>query len=124
VGSSMDGVGALGREAGGRADRLGIARDDPAAIRRMIEAAAAYDAVITTGGVSVGDRDHVHAAFAEAGVALELWKVAMKPGKPFSLGLRAGTPVFGLPGNPVSTVVAFELFLRPALLAMQGAAAI
>jgi molybdopterin molybdotransferase len=77
--------------------------------------------VITTGGVSVGDRDHVHAAFAAAGVALELWKVAMKPGKPFSFGLRGGTPVFGLPGNPVSTVVGFELFLRPALLAMQGA---
>jgi molybdopterin molybdotransferase len=121
VDSSIHALGALVREAGGRADRLGIARDDPAAIRRMIEAAAAYDAVITTGGVSVGDRDHVHAALAEAGVALELWKVAMKPGKPFSFGLRGGTPVFGLPGNPVSTVVGFELFLRPALLAMQGA---
>jgi molybdopterin molybdotransferase len=122
VDSSMHALGALVREAGGRAERLGIARDDPAAIRRMIEAAAGCDAVITTGGVSVGDRDHVHAALAEAGVALELWKVAMKPGKPFSFGLRGTTPVFGLPGNPVSTVVGFELFLRPALLAMQGAA--
>lgn len=124
VDSSMHALGALVREAGGRADRLGIARDDPAEIRRMIEEAATYDAVITTGGVSVGDRDHVHAALAEAGVALELWKVAMKPGKPFSFGLRGRTPVFGLPGNPVSTVVGFELFLRPALLAMQGAAAL
>jgi molybdopterin molybdotransferase len=124
VDSSMHALGALVREAGGRAERLGIARDDPAAIRRMIEAAAAYDAVITTGGVSVGDRDHVRAALAEAGVALELWKVAMKPGKPFSFGLRGATPVFGLPGNPVSTVVGFELFLRPALLAMQGAAVV
>jgi molybdopterin molybdotransferase len=124
VDSSMHALGALVREAGGRADRLGIARDDPAAIRRMIEAAAAYDAVITTGGVSVGDRDHVRAALAEAGVALELWKVAMKPGKPFSFGMRGQAPVFGLPGNPVSTVVGFELFLRPALLAMQGAGVI
>jgi molybdopterin molybdotransferase len=124
VDSSMHALGALVREAGGRPDRLGIARDEPAEIRRMIEAAAAYDAVITTGGVSVGDRDHVRGALAEAGVALELWKVAMKPGKPFSFGLRGGTPVFGLPGNPVSTVVGFELFLRPALLAMQGAAVV
>jgi molybdopterin molybdotransferase len=121
VDSSNHALAALVREAGGRADRLGIARDDPAAIRRMLEAAAAYDAVITTGGVSVGDRDHVRAALAEAGVVLELWKVAMKPGKPFSFGLRGAMPVFGLPGNPVSTVVGFELFLRPALLAMQGA---
>jgi molybdopterin molybdotransferase len=77
--------------------------------------------VITTGGVSVGDRDHVRAALAAAGVALELYKVAMKPGKPFSFGRRGETPVFGLPGNPVSTLVGFELFVRPALLAMQGA---
>ena len=121
VDSSMHALGALVREAGGRPERLGIARDEPAAIRTLLEAAAGCDAVITTGGVSVGDRDHVRGALAEAGVSPELWKVAMKPGKPFSFGLRGGTPVFGLPGNPVSTVVAFELFLRPALLAMQGA---
>ncbi len=124
VDSSRHALAAGVREAGGRAERLGIARDDPAEIRRMIEAAAACDAVITTGGVSVGDRDHVHAALAAAGVTLELWKVAMKPGKPFSFGLRGQAPVFGLPGNPVSTVVGFELFLRPALLAMQGAAVV
>jgi molybdopterin molybdotransferase len=66
----------------------------------------------------------VRAALAAVGVELELYKVAMKPGKPFSFGLRQDerkTPVFGLPGNPVSTVVAFELFIRPALLTMQGA---
>jgi molybdopterin molybdotransferase len=124
VDSSMYALEALVREAGGRADRLGIARDDADAIRQMIAAALDHDAVITTGGVSVGDRDHVRAAFTAAGVALELWKVAMKPGKPFSFGLRGATPVFGLPGNPVSTVVGFELFLRPALLAMQGARAV
>jgi molybdopterin molybdotransferase len=112
-------------EAGGRATYLGIARDDRDAIAHMIEHSLDYDAVVTTGGVSVGDRDHVRDALAAAGVALELWKVAMKPGKPFAFG-TTGTAgraaVFGLPGNPVSTFVAFELFVRPALLALQGAA--
>ncbi len=131
VDSSMHALAALVHEAGGIAHRLGIVRDDPAALREVIDAALAFDVVITTGGVSVGDRDHVHAALAASGVTLELWKVAMKPGKPFSFGTRPATdrdavvkPVFGLPGNPVSTVVAFELFLRPALLAMQGASAV
>ncbi len=79
--------------------------------------------MITTGGVSVGDHDHVRAALVAAGVELELWKVAMKPGKPFAFGMHGRVPVFGLPGNPVSTFVAFELFVRPALLAMQGVTA-
>jgi molybdopterin molybdotransferase len=124
VDSSVHALAALVREAGGTADRLGIARDDLASLADRLEASLGYDAVITTGGVSVGDRDYVRAALGNAGIALELYKVAMKPGKPFSFGMRAGAhpaPVFGLPGNPVSTVVAFELFLRPALLAMQRA---
>ena len=125
VDSSAHALVALIAEAGGIAHRVGIARDDVRALAGLISASLGYDVVITTGGVSVGDRDHVRAALAAAGVELELYKVAMKPGKPFSFGLRpgeaGGTPVFGLPGNPVSTVVAFELFLRPALLAMQGA---
>jgi molybdopterin molybdotransferase len=133
VDSSAHALAALVREAGGIADRVGIARDDLSALADLIAASLGYDVVITTGGVSVGDRDHVRAALEAAGVTLELHKVAMKPGKPFSFGLRSspsgaggagGTPVFGLPGNPVSTVVAFELFLRPALLAMQGCAVI
>lgn len=125
VDSSAHALVALVEEAGGTAHRLGIARDDLGALTDLLAIALGYDAVITTGGVSVGDRDHVRAALAAVGVEPELYKVAMKPGKPFSFGLRRGeppTPVFGLPGNPVSTVVAFELFLRPALLAMQGAA--
>jgi molybdopterin molybdotransferase len=124
VDSSMWSLSALVAEAGGIPHRLGIARDDLAALGDLVTSALDYDVVITTGGVSVGDRDHVHAALARAGVTLELWKVAMKPGKPFSFGTRGDKPVFGLPGNPVSTVVAYELFLRPALLAMQGATAI
>ncbi len=121
VDSSAYALSALIAEAGGVPHRLGVARDTLDDIRRMLERALAFDAVITTGGVSVGDRDHVRAALEAAGVTLELYKVAMKPGKPFSFGTRGTTPVFGLPGNPVSTVVGFELFVRPALLAMQGA---
>ena len=127
VDSSVHALAAAVAEAGGVATRLGIARDTLAALADRLAAAAPFDAVITTGGVSVGERDYVRAALADAGVALEVYKVAMKPGKPFAFGVRAGArpqPVFGLPGNPVSTVVAFELFLRPALLAMQGATAL
>ena len=130
---SRERVGALAglvREVGGLPHKVAIARDDLSALGSIIASSLGYDVVITTGGVSVGDRDHVRAALALSGVTLELWKVAMKPGKPFSFGTRPGpdgrpgTPVFGLPGNPISTIVAFELFLRPALLAMQGATTI
>lgn len=101
---------------------VGIVRDDPNEMSKVLASALEYDAVITTGGVSVGDRDYMRTAFAAAGVELELYKVAMKPGKPFSFGIAGAVPVFGLPGNPVSTFVAFELFVRPAVLALQGAA--
>lgn len=124
VNSSRYALAALIAEAGGTADALGIARDDLASIGALLAAADGYDVVITTAGVSVGDRDHVRAALAEAGVEPELWKVAMKPGKPFSFGMRGATPFFGLPGNPISSLVGFELFVRPALLAMQGATVI
>lgn len=122
VDSSAHMLAALVAECGGTASYLGIARDDRDATAALLARALDHDAVITTGGVSVGDRDHVRPALAAAGVELALWKVAMKPGKPFAFGTRGGVPVFGLPGNPVSTFVAFELFVRPALLAMQGAA--
>jgi len=124
VDSSAHALPAMIREAGGIATYVGIAKDDPITMAALIASALDHDAVITTGGVSVGDRDHVRAALASAGVELELWKVAMKPGKPFSFGINGRVPVFGLPGNPISTFVAFELFVRPALLAMQGIAAI
>ncbi|MFT3696588.1 MAG: molybdopterin molybdotransferase MoeA [Kofleriaceae bacterium] len=124
VDSSAHTIPALVRDAGGIPTYIGIAKDDPIETRRIIESALGYDVVITTGGVSVGDRDHVRGALAAAGVELELYKVAMKPGKPFSFGKRGDIVVFGLPGNPVSSYVAFELFVRPALLAMQRAAVI
>ncbi len=121
VDSSAHTLAALIPGCGGVANFIGIAKDDPITMAALIASAMDHDVVITTGGVSVGDRDHVRAALVAAGVELELWKVAMKPGKPFSFGLNGAVPVFGLPGNPVSTFVAFELFVRPALLAMQGA---
>jgi molybdopterin molybdotransferase len=114
------------RALGGDATYLGIVPDDREASVRAITAAMDYDVVLTTGGVSVGDRDFVKPAFEGAGVTLEMWKVAMKPGKPLAFGRgpqRASggrTLVFGLPGNPVSSTVSFELFVRPALLALQG----
>lgn len=124
VDSSAHALIGLVEEAGGTATHLGIAKDDLASLVALLAAAADHDVLITTGGVSVGDRDHVRPALAAAGIELALYKVAMKPGKPFAFGVRAGAtaqPVFGLPGNPVSTIVGFELFVRPALLAMQGA---
>ena len=121
VDSSAHSLTALVPACGGVATYVGIAKDDPITMAALIASAMDHDVVITTGGVSVGDRDHVRAALQAAGVELELWKVAMKPGKPFSFGMNGRVPVFGLPGNPVSTFVAFELFVRPALLAMQGA---
>ena len=124
VDSSAHTLAALIPGCGGISTYVGIAKDDPITMAALIASAMDHDVVITTGGVSVGDRDHVRAALKAAGVELELWKVAMKPGKPFSFGMRGERPVFGLPGNPVSTIVAFELFLRPALLAMQGATVI
>src|SRR6185437_12869741 len=80
------------------------------------------DVLVTSGGVSVGPHDLVRAIEAELGVEEVFWRVAIKPGKPVSFGVRGETLVFGLPGNPVSSFVGCELFVRPALLALQGAA--
>jgi molybdopterin molybdotransferase len=82
-----------------------------------------HDVVISSGGVSVGPHDLVRGIGAELGVRELFWRIRMRPGKPLSFGVADRTLVFGLPGNPVSTLVCFELFVRPALLALQGAAA-
>lgn len=102
------------------ATNLGVVADTPEATRAALkEAAMKHDVVISTGGVSVGEEDHVKAAVEEAG-SLDLWKLAIKPGKPFASGKVHGRQFFGLPGNPVSTFVTFLLLVRPALLTMQG----
>lgn len=100
---------------------LGIIGDDPIALRAAYETAAAEaDVVVSTGGVSMGDYDYVKEILGELG-SVEFWKVAIQPGKPFAFGTINGVPLFGLPGNPVSTFVSFEQFVRPALLHMMGA---
>lgn len=101
---------------------LGIIDDDLDSLRSAYERAAAEaDVIVSTGGVSMGDHDYVKQILGDLGT-VDFWKVAMQPAKPFAFGHVAGTPLFGLPGNPVSTFVAFEQFLRPALLHMMGAA--
>lgn len=111
---------ALLQEAGCEPVDLGIARDDEALITATLgHALRDCDAVITSGGVSVGDFDYVKAALERLG-HLRWFQVAIKPAKPLAFGVLTGTPVFGLPGNPVSSHVSFELFARPALLAMMG----
>lgn len=112
---------ALLDEVGASVVDVGIVGDDPGALRSSLEdAAGKADIVISSGGVSMGEYDLVKQILADLG-DVEFWKVAMQPAKPFAFGTVAGVPLFGLPGNPVSSVVAFEQFVRPALLAMMGA---
>ena len=107
-------------EAGGIPIDMGIAPDDEAEIERIFRAALAKsDALITSGGVSVGEHDFVKSVLERLG-EVNFWRVAMKPGKPQAYGISDGKPIFGLPGNPVSSLVVFELFVRPALLKMAG----
>jgi molybdopterin molybdotransferase len=102
---------------------LGVVRDDPAALRAAFaEAAACADAVITSGGVSVGEADHTKKIMAELGDVL-FWRIAMRPGRPLAIGRIGSSILFGLPGNPVAVMVTFYAFVREALRAMSGAAA-
>ncbi len=99
---------------------LGNAPDDPEALRQIAAAAQGVDLLVSTGGVSVGEYDIVRSALAEDGFELDFWQVAMRPGKPLMVGRYRGTPLLGLPGNPVSTVVCSLLFLKPALERLSG----
>lgn len=110
-------------EAGGVASDFGIVSDDPGRTRDAIARAlnGGHHAIVLSGGVSAGDFDFVEAALGELGVTLHVTAVRVKPGAPFVFGTKGETLVFGLPGNPVSAQVTFELFARPALLRMQGA---
>jgi molybdopterin molybdotransferase len=110
------------RSAGAEVERLPPAADDDEAHRSALERGLAADVLVTSGGVSVGPHDLVRRIEAELGVEEVFWRVAVRPGKPVAFGVRGSTLVFGLPGNPVSSLVACELFVRPALLALQGAA--
>ena len=108
--------------AGAVVERIGPVADDEAKHRRALERGLDADVLVSSGGVSVGPHDLVRRILVELGVEEDFWGVAVRPGKPLAFGARADTLVFGLPGNPVSALVAVELFVRPALLALQGAA--
>jgi len=107
---------------GAHVRRLEPVADDMEAHRRALEAGLDADVLVTSGGVSVGPHDLVRSVGTALGIEEVLWGVAVKPGKPLWFGVRGRTLVFGLPGNPVSSLVCFELFVRPAVLALQGAA--
>jgi molybdopterin molybdotransferase len=108
------------REAGGIPVNLGIARDSREDLEAHFRAGLGADMLVSTAGVSVGDRDFVREVMEKLGADLDFWKVNMRPGKPLTFGRIAGRPFFGLPGNPVSSMVTFELFVRPAMRRLAG----
>lgn len=111
---------ALLRAWGHRTLDLGRIRDDPAAVHAALDAGSAADAVVTSGGASAGDEDHVSAILKAEG-QLSSWRIALKPGRPLALAMWKGTPVVGLPGNPVAALVCALIFARPALECLSGA---
>ncbi len=108
------------RNAGAEPVVLAPVADDEEATREALREGLRQDVLVSSGGVSMGEHDLVRAALAELGSRELFWRVAVKPGKPVSFGIAGTTLVFGLPGNPVSSLVGFELFVRPALRALQG----
>jgi len=108
------------RECGCLPIPMGIGQDDPEALDNLIAEGMNTDLIISTGGVSVGDRDHMHNALARRDFQQKFWKVAIKPGKPVLFGTLEDKPYFGLPGNPASTAATFELFVKPALNRLSG----
>jgi molybdopterin molybdotransferase len=111
---------ALVRAAGGEPVYLGIAADSPASLREHLARAAGCDLILTSAGVSVGEYDFVRDVLRDLGADMKFWRVRMRPGAPLGFGILHGTPWIGLPGNPVSTMVTFELFARPAIRKLRG----
>ncbi|HLU47656.1 MAG TPA: molybdopterin molybdotransferase MoeA, partial [Planctomycetota bacterium] len=110
------------RECGAEPVDRGIVSDDILALEDAIHAAlqAGADAIVTSGGVSAGDRDFIRDLVQRRAEPGHIFRIAMRPGKPLAFGLFEGRPLFGLPGNPASALVAFEIFVRPALRKMRG----
>ena len=124
INSNSYALAALVLETGAIPIQLGIARDSQADLEAKFSAGLRADMMISSGGVSVGDYDLVKDILNQSGAAMEFWQVCMKPGKPLAFGSISGKPTFGLPGNPVSSMVSYEIFVRPALLKMMGHARI
>lgn len=125
VSSNSHALASLVRGRGGNPVVMPIARDDMASITAAADQMAGMDLLVTTGGASVGDHDLVQAGLGQRGLAVDFWKIAMRPGKPLIFGALGGVPVLGLPGNPVSALVCAILYLLPALdrlAGLQGAA--
>jgi len=120
INSNSPALAAAVLEAGGEPVMLGIARDNRESLRDKVTAGLGCDVLVTSAGVSAGERDLVREVLAEVGVKPVFWKVDLKPGGPTAFGLKGATPVFSLPGNPVSSLLTFEEFVRPALLKMMG----
>jgi molybdopterin molybdotransferase len=120
VSSNGVGLAALVRQAGGEAIDLGIAPDRRDEISKFVGRGKDADILVTSGGASVGEHDLVQEALKDSGMALDFWRIAMRPGKPLMVGRLGATRVLGLPGNPVSTFVCAELFLKPLIRAMLG----
>ncbi|HSC32019.1 MAG TPA: gephyrin-like molybdotransferase Glp [Gemmatimonadaceae bacterium] len=111
---------AMIRAAGGEPINLGLVRDDPGELRDRIARSAGADLLITSAGISAGEFDYVRSVLTELGVEMTVWKVRMRPGAPLGFGWLGTRPWVGLPGNPVSTMVTFDLFVRPMLRRMLG----
>ena len=111
---------ALVRTAGATPMPLGVARDTPGALREKLEMALASDLIVTSAGVSVGEHDYTRQVLDEMGAEMGFWRVRMRPGAPLGFGILRGIPWIGLPGNPVSAMVTFELFVRPAIRRLMG----
>jgi molybdopterin molybdotransferase len=120
VSSNALGLAAFATACGALPILVGNAPDDPDALRHIAAAAQGVDLFVTTGGVSVGEHDLVREVLSEEGLAIDFWQIAMRPGKPLMVGKYRGTPMLGLPGNPVSTLVCSLLFLKPALEKLSG----
>lgn len=120
VSSNSHALAAMAEHFGATVMNLGIVADSLRATERAIGRAAKADILVTTGGASVGDHDYVQEALRNSGVAIDFWKIAMRPGKPFMYGRRRAQHVLGLPGNPVSSLVCARLFLKPLIDALLG----
>jgi len=120
VNSNSYGIAAAVQESGGIPVLLGIAKDDPDSLKNKIRQGLTCDILVLSGGVSMGDYDFTKPVFAELGADMNFWKLAIRPGQPVAFGKIQGKLAFGLPGNPVSSMVTFDQLVRPAMLKMGG----
>ncbi len=120
VSSNLLALAAFVTACGGEPVMVGNAPDDPDALRHIAAAARGVDLFVTTGGVSVGEHDLVRGVLSEDGLSIDFWEIAMRPGKPLMFGQYRSTPMVGLPGNPVSTLVCSLIFLKPAINRLAG----